>query len=149
MKVLNNAKISVFVKENENEELAGEALKNFVPLDLEKEKIAINKKTATGFEDKKIAILEIFLQKERHTNAFLKRLSEILDDEQKEILLRQAESRLDENLNFFIRFDKKELAEKGEFSLTDSGNCFHIKMSIACFPKKREKALEIIQNIFK
>ena len=37
---------------------------------------------------------------------------------------------------------------KEKYSITDSGDCFHIKMHIAAFPKNRESALKVIEKIF-
>jgi len=149
MKLLNNVLLSVFVKESEDENKIKEKLKSFIHVNFEKEKLVIKRQTAEGFEDKKIIILEIELEKEKHTNIFLKTLNSRLDKEQKELLIRQAESRLDEEFNFFIRFDKEKLLNEGKYWVTDSGSCFHVKMNIACFPRKKEVALRIIQNIFK
>jgi len=149
MKLLNNIKLSVFIKEDEDEERLTQVLKSLVPFDLEEEKIGVKKINATGFGEKKIIIAEINLEKERHNKEFLRRLNELLSEEQKELLKRQAESRLDESFNFFIRFDKEKLLNHEHLKITDCGHCFHIKMNIACFPRKREKAMEIIQNIFK
>ncbi|MBW2973211.1 hypothetical protein KY346_02350 [Candidatus Woesearchaeota archaeon] len=148
MKVLNKAVVSVFIKEDEDPEEIKSALLSFIPFDIEKEKIQVQQKSAAGFEDKKIRILKIELEKPRHTNAFLKHLLEKLTKEQKEMLLSQAESRLDNHLHFFIRFDKDKLLNK-EYEITDSGNCFHIKLHIAAFPSKREIALEAIEKLLK
>jgi len=147
MKLLNSVLLSVFVREGENEII--EKLKSFIPLDFEKEKISIKRQTAEGFDDKRIIILEIEIEKEKHTNVFLKELDSRLENKQRELLSRQAESRLDEEFNFFIRFDKEKLLNEGKLWITDSGSCFHVKMNIACFPRKRDIALGIIQNIFK
>ncbi|MBI2133296.1 hypothetical protein HYU11_01290 [Candidatus Woesearchaeota archaeon] len=147
MKIANSIKISVFAKEDENEAAIEEKLRELTSLDLEKEKINVKKQTATGFNEKKIRIMEIVLEKDRHIKAFIGFLKENLGEKQKEILLRQKESRLDNNLNFFIRLDKEKLLNN-EFWITDSGNCFHIKANIAAFPKKKEKAVEIIKSIF-
>jgi len=149
MKLLNNALLSVFVKAGEDENKITEKLKSFVPLDFEEEKLAVKRQTAEGFEDKKMVILEIELEREKHTNAFLKELDSKLESGQKELLIRQAESRLDGEFNFFMRLDKDRLLDENKYWVTDSGNCFHIKMNIACFPRKRDVALGIIQNIFK
>ena len=149
MKHFNLVDLKVFVKPGEDESQIAARLKSFVPLDFEKEKIQLKRNSAEGFEDKKIVILEINLTKEKHTNAFLKRLRQNLSKEQKELILKQAETRLDGEFNFFIRFDKERLLNENKFFITDSGNCFHVKMNIACFPRKREEALKIIQNIFK
>ena len=147
MKLANNIKLTVFAKEGDDEKAVEEALKSLVPFDIEKEKIQISRKICVGFEEKKITVLSVYLEKEKHMRFFLQKLCSALSKEQKEILLRQAESRFDEQFNFFIRIDKEKL-ERGEYLITDSGNCFHIKIKIACFPRKREKGLSIIHNIF-
>jgi RNA binding exosome subunit len=86
------------------------------------------------------------LQKEKHTNAFLNSLKQRLSDDQKQLLLRQSESRLDSELSFFIRLDKDRLLNENRFWITDSGNCFHIRMSIAAYPSNREAALKVISQ---
>jgi hypothetical protein len=149
MKLLNNVLLTVFVKGGEDETKITEKLKSFVPLDFEAEKLAVKRTVADGFSETKIIILEIELQKEKHTNIFLRKLDEILGKEQKGLVLRQAETRLDGEFNFFIRFDKEKLLNEGRYWITDSGSCFHVKMNIACFPRKKEQAMKIIQNIFK
>jgi RNA binding exosome subunit len=148
MKILNKAVVSVFVREGEDFEEIKSALVDLVPLDLEKEKIPLQRKTANSFEDKKIVILKIELEKTRHTNALIKKLLTKLNKEQKELLLRQAESRLDNHLHFFIRLDKDKLLNK-EYEITDSGSCFHIKLHIAAFPSKREVGLGVIEKLLK
>jgi len=149
MKILNSVLLSVFVKGGEDESKIAEKLKTFIPVDFEKEKIAIKKTTAQGFNESKIIILELEIKKEKHTNIFVKKIQEILSADQKELLARQADSRLDEEFYFFIRFDKDKLLNEYKYWVTDEGNCFHVKMNIACFPRKREEAIKIIQNIFK
>jgi RNA binding exosome subunit len=90
--------------------------------------------------------MEIVLEKERHTNKFLKKLNEVLSIEDKRILVEQ-ENRLDDNLKFFMRFDKEELIN-GKYVLTDSGSCFHITMIIEAHPKRKDVALKIVKEIF-
>ncbi|MBW2999631.1 hypothetical protein KY339_03065 [Candidatus Woesearchaeota archaeon] len=148
MRLIHNARLNVFCKEEDNEEIITEKLKELIPVDFEKEKLEIERRVAQGFEKKKIITLEIFFEKERHTKIFLENLNEKLSKEQKELLINQAESRLDEDLDFFIRLDKQKLLNN-EYWVTDSGDCFHIKMAIAAFPKKRDIALSIIREIFK
>ena len=75
-------------------------------------------------------------------------LTKNIDGEQKNLILEQIESRLDDNLDFFLRFDKKEYIENNMLRLTDSGNCIHIKISVAAFPKKREIGLNLVKSIF-
>jgi len=146
MKVLNKVVVSVFVREDENLEEIQRALESLIPFNLEKEKIQLQRNTAKGFAEKKIVVLKIELEKSRHTNAFIKQLLNKLTKEQKEILLNQKESRLDDHLHFFIRLDKEKLL-KEDYEVTDSGECFHIKLYIATFPSKREIALKAIEKL--
>ena len=79
----------------------------------------------------------------------MEHLNEILKEEQKSLLLKQKESRLDiENL-FFMRFDKEKLIKDNIYFLTDKGNCFHVKMSIAAYPTTRKNAMKIVEDLFK
>ena len=86
--------------------------------------------------------------KQKHTSLFLKNLMKKLSQEQKDLLLRQLESRLDETLHFYIRLDKNKLLDN-EYFITDSGNCFHIKIAIAAYPHKRDVAIEVMKYILK
>ncbi|MBD3304549.1 hypothetical protein GF343_05375 [Candidatus Woesearchaeota archaeon] len=149
MKYLNKAVASVLVKENEDLEEIKTALECLIPLDLEKEKIPVKRQTAKGFEDKKIVILKIELEKARHTNTLIKDLLNKLTKGQKALLLDQAESRLDNHQHFFIRLDKEKLLKEGRYEITDKGNCFHIKLHIAAFPSKRQEALKVIEKLLK
>ncbi|MEK6869752.1 MAG: RNA-binding domain-containing protein, partial [Nanoarchaeota archaeon] len=126
-------------------------LKKFLqlfPFSLKDEKIELKKSNAEGFEDKNIAIFEVTLEKEKHTTQFIENLVKNLDEEQKNLILKQMESRLDNELNFFLRFDKDEYLKNSKLVLIDSGNCFHIMISVAAFPRKREIALGIVKSIF-
>jgi len=149
MKILNKAVVSAFVKEDESLEEILSALKSLIPLDLEKEKIPVKRQTAKGFEEKKIVILKIELEKARHTNAFIQDLLNKLTKGQKELLLEQAELRLDQHQHFFLRLDKEKLLNEGKYELIDKGNCFHIKLHIAAFPSKRQEALKVIEKLLK
>lgn len=81
-------------------------------------------------------------------NQFLESLLNNLDENQKEIILEQFESRLDKNFDFFLRFDKDSWINEQKLLLTDSGRCFHVKISVATFPRKREVALNTIKSLF-
>jgi len=146
MKYLHNIKITVFVKPDEDLELIKTTLINLIPFNLEKEKIQLKESTATSFEQRKIIVLNISLAKTRHTNSFLKFLLNKLSGEQKQLLLKQALSRLDNEQKFFIRLDKNYLLNN-KFKITDSGDCFHIKMGIASFPSTKQNSLKIIKEL--
>ncbi len=148
MKLVHNIKLSVFSYEDDGEDTdrIAEALAGLVPFDLEQEKLSIKRTNAWGFDERKIVILELTLTKERHTNRFLQHLKGSLSEGNINLLRSQLESRLDEGLNFFIRLDRQKLFKENKCCLTDSGDCFHIRMSMAAYPKDREKALEVVNN---
>ena len=86
--------------------------------------------------------------KTRHIRQFIKNLNSILTKDQKELILKQKESRLDSENHFFIRFDKEKLTKNKQLEITDKGNCYHLKLSIAAFPTTRQNSLKIIDDIF-
>jgi RNA binding exosome subunit len=144
MKLLHHIKISVFAKEDEDEKVIQEKLLSLFPYKITKQ---LKKTTALGFFDKKITILEVLLERTKEINLFLEQFLSNLTNAQKQTLITQLDSRLDDFLHFFIRIDKDSLMKNNEFKITDSGNCFHIKMSVAAFPKKRSTAKKIVQKL--
>lgn len=146
MKLVHNIMLTVFVKPKEDENKIAKALTNLIPLEIEKEKIKMHKTVAEGLVSSKIIILEITLEKERHTTKMIEFLKTKLTQEDLD-KLRNQDNRIDEECTFFLRLDKKKALEQ-IYELTDGGECFHIKMSIAAFPKKREVAVELAKKIF-
>lgn len=149
MKLAHLIKFSVFSKQEDNETDVLNSFLSLIPFNLEEEKLELKTSAAEGFKHTKIKIFEITLTKEKHTAKFLENLINKLSDGQKQLILKRSESRLDENLKFFLRFDKENLIKENKLWLTDEGNCFHIKISIAAFPSNKENALEVIKNLFK
>lgn len=150
MKLAHHITISVFSHEDKGEDpgLLKEKLISLVDLDVIDEKIKLEKTNAQGFNEKKISIYNLVLEKDRHIIHFVARIKELLSKSDLEKLLTQLESRLDEELNFFLRVNKNKWMASGELELTDSGDCFHIKVSVAAFPKKRGIAKGIVQKMF-
>lgn len=154
MKYCHTILLTVFVKsediaENPNiNDSVNSKIKEMLPLDWDKEKIDYKQTKAEGLEGNSIIIHELKMHKEKETNTFLKELISHLSNEQKEVLLKEQELRLDENDDFFIRLERTKLLQ-GIYEITTTGNCFHIKMNIAAFPKKREVALRIIGEMLK
>ena len=148
MKQAHLIQIKVFSYEKDNESLILDKFLKFFPFELKDEKIELKKDIAEGFQGKKITIYEVTLNKNKHIKIFIENLAKIIDDDQKKLILLQKDTRLDDNLDFFLRFYKDEYLKNDKLIVTDSGNCFHIKISVAAFPKKREIALEIIEEIF-
>lgn len=148
MKLVNNIVVTVFCKEEENSEQILNVMKGFFPFDLSAKNIEVKRETAFGFNEKKIIIYRIMVEKEKQIEEFIKNFKERLNNEQKQLLLRQISSRLDDDLYFYIRFDKDKLIREKQLWITDSGNCFHVRMNIAAFPKRREVAEKILNEMF-
>ena len=150
MKIAHQIKIKVFSYEkiNEDNKLILDKFLELFPFDLKDEKIELKKTWAEGFHEKKIIVFETILNKEKHIKRFLENLNQKLGNEEKNRIISQLDSRLDDNLDFFLRFDKEEYLKNNNLTITPSGNCFHVSMSIAAFPKKRDSALRIVKGIF-
>lgn len=150
MKFLNTIALSVFAVPSEEDSAAiRQALIDLVPLNLAQENITVQDEKVHGLNEQAIHIYTVTLTKTAHTNAFLEKLRELLAPEQKHTLVEQRESRLDNELNFFIRLDKDRWLVQREAVLTDSGRCFHIKLHLAAFPARRPDALLLVEKIFK
>lgn len=148
MKFANTLSVRVFCKSFEDRVLIFEAFKRLLGFDdvfLNREKLSIGCVEASGFVDK-ILIFEIFLVKDRHINKVLDNLRGNLSFEDKSRLISQLD-RFDGEFNFFLRLSKSSLIN-GLFVLTDSGDCFHIKMNVACFPKNLDSAVGVVRSIF-
>ena len=149
MGIAHSVSIRVFCGEGEAEsesEVIG-GLKSLLPFDLEKEKIAIQKQTAFGFSDRRISIFEVALVKNRHIKAFLENLLPKISATDKQMLLRQLESRIDDQASFFVRFDKESLAKRNDLIVTDSGSCYHVKIKIAAYPSNKANAMKIVREL--
>ncbi|MBW2967481.1 hypothetical protein KY362_03265 [Candidatus Woesearchaeota archaeon] len=144
-KLAHNIRLSVFAKEHEDPAKIADALIDLCPFELEKEKVGLKKSKAQGFNEKIIIIFEIVLEKQRHIRQFIEHLKSILSEDQRNLILRQKESRLDDDMNFFIRIDKPRWLEERRAWITDSGDCFHIRMTIAAYPAKKENAFDVIK----
>lgn len=144
-KIANNIRIRAFVKQDEEETPIQDALANLLPFDLTEEKLQVHRSTAMGFNERKIRILELALEKNRHINQFLEHLKEELGNRQMSTLRDQINSRTDEHGDFFVRLDKNSLISK-MFRLTDSGDCFHIRINVASYPKNKDTAIKVVES---
>ena len=148
MKYAHLIKLTAFSYEHENSQSVVKAFLGFFPFDFGKNGIILSKRTAYGFNERRIGIFEATLAKTNPISQFLRNLLVNLDKSQRQQILSQAESRLDKNLDFCLRFDKDSWIQEKKLVLTASGKCFHLKISIAAFPKKREVALNVIRDLF-
>lgn len=91
--------------------------------------------------------VDFSIKKEKNINEFIQNLKSKLGKNNLQKIISEA-NRVDDDCNLYIRLDKKEL-DKGNFILTDNGDCFHIKIKLAAYPNKKENALKIVNEIFK
>ncbi len=147
MKYARVVEARVFVKEGEDEENIKSGLLSLFPYGLGEQKIRLDRKSATGFNEKKIIILSVKLEKDRHMNAFIRGLMERLSASQKSLLVQQLSSRVDDGSNFFVRFDKKTMLGKGALKIIDSGDCYHIRIGIASYPSRKDIAVKIMKGL--
>ena len=146
MKLANNIYITVFRDETEDENEILEKLKGLMPFDIEEEKIKIEKRKHEKNEQKTIFVYQITLSKQRHTNAFIEKLIEELSEKAKDDLITQCRTRTDDDCNFFLRLDKEKFYDDSKCELTEKGSCFHIKMNLALFPKKKKKQENLLKK---
>jgi len=150
MHLLNNMRlahrITITAFEKPEETSINESIQKLIPFNLEEQKIKLEIQKAKGFNEKIIKIYTITLLKESHIKEFLTEFIQRLTQEQKETILSQTETRLDEHYDFFIRIDK-EAWKEDKIWLTDTGNCYHIRISLAVYPKNKQKAIESIKKI--
>lgn len=149
MKYANNICLRAFCHQDEDKDAFEETFFGLLGLneeELTEQKVPFEKMNSKGFNDKKIVIYTAIIEKDKHCNKFLDNLKENLTESDKKILLEQ-ENRLDDAFNFYLRLDKEALM-KELYVVTDSGNCFHIRMNIAAFPKKKEAVREVLKQIF-
>jgi RNA binding exosome subunit len=139
--------LCVFSTPEDDQTKVREKLIGLFPFDLDKEKVKLSSVKAEGFSDRCIVIMRVTLTRQRHITQFLKSLVGKMNLEQMELLLRQKETRVDDNLYFYMRFDKPRLIDEDNLWITDEGNCYHVKIALAPFPRKRELAYKILEEI--
>lgn len=140
--LVHNVTVSVFAYEDESPEEILHALKGLVP-----ERAKVERSVLKGFEEQKIVSFTSELAKQGQVSKFIRRFLSRLSEQQKKLLLAQKDSRLDQDNHFFIRLLKPDLL-KGKLTLTDSGNCFHVRLKVAAYPGTRDKAMETLARLF-
>lgn len=145
-KLAHKVKLSVFCKEDEEAACIADGLLALVPFELERQKLELRKTKAQGFNEKTIIILELELEKQKHIKQFMDHLKGLLSEDQRSLIIRQRESRFDEEMHFFIRIDKPRWLEEKRARVTDGGNCYHIRITIASYPATRENGLEAVKH---
>lgn len=120
----------MFWKPGENIE---EAYRRLIPFSKEELEGAKLKEEET--ED--LFIRSVIFDKQRLIRPFMRHFRDILHEEDVHTLMREADERIAfPHYELILRLDKKTLR------LTGGGNCFHIKMTVAAFPKTQQNVKE-------
>ena len=149
MKQAHYVELRVFVKPDEPYKEIKHAMHRLIgvgPDMFEEERIEYEEETAIGFNEKKIKILRAKITKNRRINDFLDKLKHKLGEKQNRVL-RKQDNRIDEDMCFYVRLEKEAFLD-GLYELTDGGDCFHVRINLATYPKKKEKAKKLINQIF-
>ncbi|MBN2880965.1 hypothetical protein JXM83_02835 [Candidatus Woesearchaeota archaeon] len=150
MKLMHGIKIEVFGKDLEDNKI-NDAFDFLLPFDLLQNKVKIE--TEYFGPDPEIGIGEpitsykTLITQQRLLTEFISFLRKMLSPSQKEDIVTNASKFMDEDCNAYIRFDKESLFKK-ELELTKGGNCFHVTISLAAYPKTIEKAREVVTQLF-
>lgn len=143
---MHSVSLNVFEKQVEEVPLLHEVFHRFLPIDFEKNHIAINHQELEGFSGI-IHSLTLQTTSNRHNLLLLETLFTNLTRNDKILLDNQKESRLDDDGVFYIRLDKSLLLQN-VFQLTDGGDCFHIRIKLAAFPATRDGYFQNLRKLF-
>ena len=102
---------------------------------------------AEGHHGNPITILSVQLKRKADCLNFARFVRERLSEEDVAKLREEMPERLDENQVFHLRFDK-QAAYLQQVRLTNSSDAITAKVKIETYPKNREKAGAIVEELF-
>ena len=107
----------------------------------------VNTIEAEGHYGNPITILSAQLTRKRDTMAFAEFVHSNMTSEDIEILRNEMPDRPDDDQVFHLRFDKQE-AYMGRVKLISSSDAITAKVKIETYPKDREVAGKIVEELF-
>ncbi len=102
---------------------------------------------AEGHHGNPITILSVQLKRKADCLGFARFVHERLSEEERAWLRKEMPEKLDDNQVFHLRFDK-QAAYLQQVKLTDSSDAITAKVKIETYPKNREKAGAIVEELF-
>jgi len=114
-----------------------------------KENLADLKETieTEGHFGNPIHVKTAVLKKKGSCSKFVQFFKENISDEDLETLRDQMPERLDDDLNFYMRFSK-QAAASGVLKFTESSDAVFVRVKIETYPKSWEKAGPIVEELF-
>lgn len=94
-----------------------------------------------------IHIQTAVLKKKRACSEFVRFFKENIREDDLAALREQMPERLDDDLNFYMRFSK-QAAAMGKLELTESSDAVFVRVKIETYPKSWEKAGPIVEELF-
>ncbi len=133
--------ISTILHATENEEKVSEALRLFIPEDVE-----LEKEEAEGhYGDSKI-ILSASIENRPHMREFWDGVLDLLSDGERDWLSRNAIDRLGDDCTLYLRFDKQYLVGEEKLKFSQSGDIIHVRINVSAYPAKKELAVEKMEE---
>jgi hypothetical protein len=135
-----SALLTTFVHATEDESKVTGALRNILPRE-----VKIQRRKLKGHHGNPILILSASIERRKILRELWDNLTARLGPEEFKKLGQIVQERLDNECNFYLRFDK-QLACTGKLALTDAGDVVHLRLKVAAYPAKREVAARLVQE---
>lgn len=100
-----------------------------------------------GHFENPITVKTAVLKKKGACSKFVQFFKDNISEEDLEILRAQMPERLDDDLNFYMRFSK-QAAAIGKLKFTESSDAVFVRVKIEVYPKSWEKAGPITEELF-
>jgi RNA binding exosome subunit len=141
---LHNITFSAFFKEDELE--SGRLLfKQLLPEDIATEEERLEPETEGGVFTTPLYALKSSITQQKQAEEFTAKLLSKLAPEDLQMLRETLPKRVDDDCNLYIRLDRKALSD-GRYSI-HTRDAVHVRIKLACFPKNKENALKIAQEL--
>ncbi|MDI6645155.1 MAG: RNA-binding protein [Methanobacteriaceae archaeon] len=137
--MIHNISYRVFVYGTENEEKVREAIKTLFPNSLPE------KDTNQGYYGNNVVVLHEKIDKKRDIRDLIKKFQN-LDYDVKNQIIKGLNKKIDNKGNLFLRFDKQE-AYLGNLVVVEHGDSIHLKIKIAAYPSRKDKAIKIAKEM--
>lgn len=112
---------------------------------LDEEEISFDRDEAEDFSGNDIVFVRTAFEKTRNTNDVLRTLRDNLPEGDRQMVVDQMD-RLDEDLHFHLRLDLDSFLD-GAYILTEDGDCLHIRIKVAAYPAKQERAVGVVHEM--
>lgn len=140
MAPLSSARLSVFAHATEDEPKVLAALKTLLPKGVEPKHTRLR-----GHYGNPIVVLEAVLKNRRLVSEVWQNILTRLSPEELDRLRIIAPQRVDDSCYLYFRFDK-QLAHRGELTLSEGDDVVHVKFKVAAYPPKRARAVELVRE---